>query len=107
MSFLVTFFLLTIVSVVNSKSPIEGKVEENDFHTGKNRYCISRIFVSTIFIMKYAKNWPFISNLTPYFKIFKLYKSLQKTVCYGITTLANMTRTKTLHIFYILQHVSC
>jgi hypothetical protein len=35
MSFLATFFLLTIVSVVNSKSPNEGKEEENDLHSRK------------------------------------------------------------------------
>ncbi len=35
MSFLVTFFLLTIVSIVNSKNPNEGKVENNDYHSGK------------------------------------------------------------------------
>ena len=46
MSFLVTFFLLTIVSIVNSKSPNEGKVEDNDLHSGK----IDTLFQEYLFL---------------------------------------------------------
>jgi hypothetical protein len=45
MSFLVTFFLLTIVSIVNSKSPNEGTVEDYDLYSGK----INIVFQENLF----------------------------------------------------------